>query len=207
MILWQQNNITGSFSTDYTAILVFQQAPIINNSDSNSRSFLTALSLYLVVSFLECQKCGKCCRPNDHKWDRGIILTRDEAIQIRPYCKIDKRNGQQYIKYPCQLQRNNRCVQYLMRPLSCRLFPFNILYDGPDNLGTFTIIMACPAAKEFYITINLFMQDFYLYIDNCRKNGKNNIDFSDLEVLKNNFTDKMVDEKELKYIKNQSLQY
>jgi len=30
MILWQQNNITGSFSTDYTAILVFQQAQLVN---------------------------------------------------------------------------------------------------------------------------------------------------------------------------------
>ena|GEM_PF-4774788 len=134
----------------------------------------------------------------------GIILSRDEALQMRSYCKIEKRNSQQYIKYPCMLQKNNMCAKYSNRPFGCRLFPFCFMYDSLNGSRTTSIIMACPAAKDFYIDTNLFMQNFYLYTNNSKEIGKKRISIGDLELIKQSITDNSINELDLQYIKNKA---
>jgi Fe-S-cluster containining protein len=164
---------------------------------------MSFLPLYLVSSFLKCQQCGQCCRPNERHWDRGVVLSRDEVLELKSRYRLEKRNGKTYLKYPCPiLSGSSRCTRYHSRPFGCRLFPFNITRNpdtGEDEgLG---LLMHCPAARDFYVTVNLFMQDFYAHLEKCRAAGQPRFDIKDLDMLKTAYDYKAIDPADLAYMK------
>jgi hypothetical protein len=50
--------------------------------------------------------------------------------------------GKPYLKNPCPFYKNNSCVIYGVRPISCKMFPFQL--DIPLVFG----VDFCPLAKE-----------------------------------------------------------
>ncbi|MDV2989640.1 MAG: YkgJ family cysteine cluster protein [Dehalogenimonas sp.] len=115
------------------------------------------LPLFLTAMFHKCQNCGQCCRAFDSKLARGVEITREEAQALSPFARVTKRSGQHLLKYPCALQKNNKCTQYLRRPYCCRAFP--VVNEGnPEGMVSLSIYMACPAGKETYVTTSLFLQ-------------------------------------------------
>ena len=172
------------------------------HSNPGVASFMAFLPLYMVATFHKCQRCGACCRPNFRAWDKGVILSRDEALALRDYARITKRSGQQMLKYPCSLlKENNTCRHYHLRPYGCRLFPFTAIEDAESGQINRGIIMTCPAARELYVTAQLFIQDWYNFLEKSRRQGKQRFDISDLEELKKKYQFNEVDEKDLEYMK------
>lgn len=158
------------------------------------------LPLYLVATFHQCQRCGNCCRPNYRKWDKGIILSRQEASALEGECRIIKKNSQYILPYPCHFLKAKGCASYLKRPYGCRLFPFTTV-TGDDGTKRRGIIMLCPAAKDLYITSALFLQDLSRHVENARLNGQGRFDVRDLERLKMNYRHNEVDGADLAYMK------
>ncbi|MDV2989116.1 MAG: YkgJ family cysteine cluster protein [Dehalogenimonas sp.] len=165
-------------------------------------SLMSFLPLYLVSSFLKCQQCGQCCRPNERHWDRGVVLSRDEILTLKSYYRLEKRAGKTYLKYPCPALSGSKCTRYKMRPFGCRLFPFNITRnpDTGDEEGI-GLLMHCPAAREFYVTVNLFMQDFYAHLEKCRLAGKPRFDLKDLDLIRANYESRTIHPDDLAYMK------
>ena len=83
-----------------------------NTQYSQNNFLMEFLPLYLSTTFLKCQKCGNCCRP-DSKWrGKGAVLSKEEMLLLRQYSRIIKRNGQYLLKYPCPLLKTKRCSQF-----------------------------------------------------------------------------------------------
>ncbi len=177
-----------------------------DGSSPSTASLMTFLPLYLVATFLRCQKCSSCCRPNIRKWDKGIILTREEVFSLRQYCRISKRNGQHLLKYPCPLlKENNQCRQYPRRPLGCRLFPLTTVGQvAPGQVGR-GIIMVCPASREFYITVELFLQELGLYLQGGQDTGNHRFNIADLEKIKQKYDYNQVSAEEMAYMKKMAM--
>ncbi|MEN8615347.1 YkgJ family cysteine cluster protein [Dehalogenimonas sp. THU2] len=158
------------------------------------------LPLYLVARFLKCQQCSRCCRPNFLYWDKGVVLSREEALRLKHLCKLEKRNGVFIMKYPCPLLNGKHCRHYRSRPAGCRLFPFNRWYDdaaGEEGLG---VLMHCPAAKEFYVTVSLFMPILFKFVAERVQAGAEGFTFEDLDVLSAKFGPNKISPEDLNYI-------
>ena len=180
-------------------------APFGDTQNPGIASLMVFLPQYIVATFLKCQECSSCCRPNIRKWDKGVILSRDEMVSLRQYCPITKRNGQYLLKYPCPLLKDNRCRQYPLRPLGCRLFPFNISIDKATSQSRHGIIMTCPAGKELYITSQLFLQELAFYLQECRRLGKQRFNIQDLEMIKLKFNYNQVSAEDTAYMKKMAM--
>jgi Fe-S-cluster containining protein len=180
------------------AIGVNLTAPL---SSPGTASLMAFMPLYLVATFLKCQQCSSCCRPNERKWDKGIVLSREEARSLKQFAKITKKNGQRLLKYPCPLLEDDNCTQYMKRPYGCRLFPFTPIVDKAANQFSQGIIMTCPASRDFYVTVQLFLQRWHTFLEDCRRSGKRGFETQDLERLKLDFDYNQVDAEELSYMK------
>lgn len=180
---------------------VNMMAPFGDRQSLSTNSLMVFLPLYLVTSFLNCRGCGSCCKPNARKWDKGIILTREEILTLRQHANITKRNGHYMMKYPCPLLKNDSCRQYSLRPVACRLFPFNVSHDKKTKQYRHGIIMTCPAGKEFYVTIQLFLQELGRYLVECWRIGKQTFNIPDLETVKLKFEHNQIGQKDLVYMK------
>lgn len=158
------------------------------------------LPLYLVARFLKCQQCSRCCRPNFLYWDKGVVLSREEALRLKHLCKLEKRNGVSIMKYPCPLLNGKRCRHYRFRPAGCRLFPFNKWYDdaaGEEGLG---VLMHCPAAKEFYVTVSLFMPVLHGFIAARLQAGAEGFTIEDLDALSARFVPNQISPEDFNYL-------
>ena len=113
--------------------------------------------LYLTAVFHDCRNCGGCCRAFDSRVARGVEVTRTEAQQLQTLTRVTKRAGKYFLKYPCAIQKNNKCVHYLQRPFSCRAFP--VVNEGTSDDVELAVYMACPAGRETFIKASLFLQD------------------------------------------------
>jgi hypothetical protein len=60
------------------AIGVNLTAPLLNPGTASLMAFMP---LYLVATFLKCQQCSSCCRPNERKWDKGGVCLYEEGSQ------------------------------------------------------------------------------------------------------------------------------
>ena len=167
-------------------------------------AFLYFLPMYLVATFLKCQGCGKCCRRlNDRVWDRGVVLSREEAASLKKFCSVKKKNGKYLLKYPCPLLKdNNKCRHYIHRPSACRFFPMTTFFGGASADTNQGIMMDCTASKEFYITVQLFLQDWHLYREECKVSGKQSFSIQALEKIKLKYDYNEVDTEEINIIKN-----
>lgn len=164
------------------------------------KKLMTFLPFYLVARFLDCQGCSRCCRPNFLYWDKGIVLSRDEALRLKHLCKLEKRNGRTIMKYPCPLLKGKRCSHYLLRPAGCRFFPFNKWQDdttGEEGLG---IMMHCPAGREFYVKVSLFMESLHRFMRDRAEAGQEGFTFDDLDALSAEFEPNTISPQELDYM-------
>jgi hypothetical protein len=84
--------------------------------------------------------------------------------------------------------------------MACRLFPFNILFDKKNGYKH-GIIMSCPAAKELYVTSQLFLKKLSDFLDSCRYYGKPIFSFSDLERIKADFPYNNVSQEDMNFLK------
>lgn len=157
------------------------------------------LPLYLTAMFHKCRNCGKCCQAFDAKLARGVELTRKEALTLQSYCRITKRNGKYLLKYPCPLQKDQKCTQYEQRPFCCRSFPI-VTEAGADLAAYLAVFMACPAGKGTYVTTSLFLQELRQLIRNTGHIDQG-ITFDDLEKLKAKFNPNRVSPDDMEYIK------
>ncbi len=180
---------------------VNMMAPFGDMPGPSATSLMFFLPLYIVASFLKCQGCGSCCKPNIRKWDKGIILTKQEMISLRQYAKVTKRNGHYLMKYPCPLLKNDQCHQYSLRPVACRLFPLNVSPDRTTGQYRHGIIMACPAGKELYVTAQLFLLELGNYLQECWRIGKQTLNIQDLDMVRLQFDHNQVGPEEMVYMK------
>ncbi len=180
------------------AIGVNLTAPL---SNPGTASLMAFMPLYLVATFLKCQQCSSCYRPNERKWDKGIVLSREEARSLKQFAKITKKSGQRLLKYPCPLLEDKGCTQYINRPYGCRLFPFTPIVDKKANQFSQGILMTCPASRDFYITVQLYLQRWHTFLEDSRRSGKRGFAIQDLERLKLYFDYNQVDAAELTYMK------
>lgn len=157
------------------------------------------LPLYLMAMFHKCRNCGKCCQAFDAKLARGVELTRKEALTLQSFCRITKRNGKYLLKYPCPLQKNQKCTQYEQRPFCCRAFP--IVTEASADLAAYLgVFMACPEGKGTYVTTSLFLQELRQLIRNTGRIDQE-ITFDDLEQLKAKFNPNRVSQEDMEYIR------
>ncbi|MGI2336865.1 MAG: YkgJ family cysteine cluster protein [Dehalogenimonas sp.] len=166
----------------------------------DQRKLMTFLPLYLVPRLLKCHQCGQCCRPNHRSWDKGVVLSRDEVSRLKHMCKLEKHNGSILMKYPCPLLDVKICSHYLLRPAGCRFFPFNRWQDDATKEEGLGIVMHCPAAKEFYVTVNLFMQLLHQFMTARAQTGEEGFAFEDLDRLSMGFEPSAVSPEDRRYI-------
>jgi Fe-S-cluster containining protein len=109
----------------------------------------------------ECNQCGLCCGDTEQKI-RHILLLKTEADQIAtqagmpatefateifdksPYSYEMKKSdsGQ------CVFLKNNQCSIYLLRPLICRFYPFQLTFDGDNGVHVFDFTYECPGISH-----------------------------------------------------------
>jgi Fe-S-cluster containining protein len=176
---------------------------------AGSRSLGAFLPLYLVASFLKCQHCGNCCRPNQRQWDKGVVLSKEEAVSLGSFCVLKKSGSTYLLEYPCQLldKENSTCLQYHVRPFGCRAFPFSINSEKKTGDLQFGIIMVCPAGKELYVSSQLFLNELSAFLQTRRKMGIPRFGIKEFETIKNRFEHNSIDEQEMRYMKKLAMSY
>ena len=106
------------------------------------------------------------------------------------------------MKYPCPLlKENNACRQYHHRPYGCRLFPFTVAEDNKAKQINRGILMTCPGGKELYVITQLFLQQWYAFLEDGRRSGKQRFGIEDLEKIKLSFEYNKVNAGDLVYMK------
>ena len=129
-----------------------------------------------------CNKCGLCCGDTKQK-TRHILLLKSEANDISaeinlpiedfaeqiedkaPYCfEMKKPNEGE-----CFFLKNNQCSIYVLRPLICRFYPFELKFDPDKNLHVFGFTFECPAINKGKImTVKDFEELFELAKERLR---------------------------------------
>jgi Fe-S-cluster containining protein len=105
----------------------------------------------------ECSKCGLCCGDTKEK-TRCILLLESEAKEISaetclpkqeftkqiegktPYCYEMKKSREG----KCFFLKDNQCSIYLLRPLICRFYPFELKFEQDKNQHVFSFTFECP---------------------------------------------------------------
>ena len=105
----------------------------------------------------ECSKCGLCCCDTKQKI-RHILLLGSETNAISkeaglptqsftkqisdkaPYCYEMKKNKEG----KCFFLKDNQCSIYLLRPLVCRFYPFELKFDKEKTQYVFCFTLECP---------------------------------------------------------------
>jgi hypothetical protein len=73
--------------------------------------------------------------------------------------------------------------------------------DKKANQFSQGILMTCPASRVFYVTVQLFLQRWHIFLEDCRRDGKRGFAIQDLERLKLDFDHNQVDAAELTYMR------
>ncbi|APV43699.1 Fe-S-cluster containining protein [Dehalogenimonas formicexedens] len=193
-------------STELKSVMGLDLLTPESSPNPSSASLMAFLPLYIVATFHKCRQCGNCCRPNYRKWDKGVVLSRQEAVSLEPKCRLIKKNSQYILPYPCVFLKTKGCAQYEERPYGCRMFPLTSV-KSTDGLERRGIIMLCPAAKELYVTATLFLQDLYRTLETARQQGQVRFNMQDLENLKLGYEHNQVGPDALNYMKKLAFEY
>ncbi|MCL4429537.1 MAG: YkgJ family cysteine cluster protein [Chloroflexi bacterium] len=124
----------------------------------------------------ECSKCGLCCGDTKEK-TRHILLLESEANTISaatclpkqaftgqitgktPYCYEMKKNAEG----ECFFLKDNQCSIYMLRPLICRFYPFELKFDPDKAQHAFGFTLECPGiSKGKTVTFKDFEELFLL---------------------------------------------
>jgi Fe-S-cluster containining protein len=105
-----------------------------------------------------CTKCGLCCGDTKQK-TRHILVLESEANAISAetglpnhdfttqaknrnlYCYEMKKTSEGR----CVFLNDNQCIIYMLRPLICRFYPFELKFDQEKNQHVFDFTLECPA--------------------------------------------------------------
>jgi uncharacterized protein len=113
----------------------------------------------------DCNQCGICCGDTEQK-TRHILLLDAEAKIIESQTSLEKTDFSNQIanKNPfehemkktndgkCVFLKGNKCTIYLLRPLICRFYPFELRFDKDKQVHIFDFTFECPGigrGKEF----------------------------------------------------------
>ena len=109
----------------------------------------------------DCSKCGLCCGDTKQK-TRHILLLKSETSDIsakinlpiedfaeqikdkEPYCFEMKKPNEG----KCFFLKDNQCSIYMLRPLICRFYPFELKFDPNKNLHVFDFTLECLAISR-----------------------------------------------------------
>ena len=93
-----------------------------------------------VSSIGACAKCGKCC-------ESPIFLPEDRE-RICKHLNISKTYFEKHLagRKPCPFLENNICKIYSLRPIVCRIYPFQLFDHGLFLVG----VGSCRLATEIY---------------------------------------------------------
>ncbi len=122
---------------------------------------------YPINVHFSCSQCGICCRDTEQK-TRHVLLLEDEArniaVQIsRSFADFsfqiaDRLPFMYEMKKTeegkCVFLKENQCSIYLLRPLICRFYPFELKFDKDKQLHVFDFTLECPGVgqgKDFSI--------------------------------------------------------
>ncbi len=109
----------------------------------------------------ECSKCGLCCGDTKQKI-RHVLLLESEANEISTETGLPKRDFTKQItdKAPyyyemkkdqegkCFFLKKRQCSIYVLRPLICRFYPFELKFDKEKNKHVFNFTFECPEIGE-----------------------------------------------------------
>jgi uncharacterized protein len=115
--------------------------------------------------YFACNQCGICCGDTEQK-TRHILLLDGEAKIISSQTSLGKTDfsiqiaNEDLFKHEmkktndgkCVFLKENKCTIYLLRPLICRFYPFELKFDKGKKLHVFDFTLECPGigqGKEF----------------------------------------------------------
>ena len=123
----------------------------------------------------ECSKCGLCCGDTKEK-TRHILLLDSEANLIStktclpkheftqeitgktPYCYEMKKSSEG----KCTFLKNNECTIYLLRPLICRFYPFELKFEQDKDQHVFGFTFECPGIGKGKIMCKRDFEELFL---------------------------------------------
>jgi Fe-S-cluster containining protein len=116
---------------------------------------------YPVNIRFDCNRCGLCCGDTKQK-TRHILLLETEAKKISAETSlpipdfsskiVDKLPYAYEIKKTsegkCVFLKDNQCSIYLLRPLICVFYPFELKFDKDKLLHIFDFTLECPGINQ-----------------------------------------------------------
>lgn len=117
-----------------------------------------------------CLKCGaQCCK----RKGSPMVLPNERDIIINKTGKdVFKKEGNYYIipENPCPFLENNKCSIHNIRPLDCKIYPYNIIKK--NNEFKIAISQICPAKHTLN---NEFTSDAQKELDKLSKEQKEDL--------------------------------
>ena len=105
-----------------------------------------------------CNKCGLCCGDTELK-TRHILLLKAEAEHIESKTDLKRIDFSSPYEdkppYPYEMKKTkegkciffkeNRCSIYLLRPIICKFYPFDLKFDQKSQVYAFDFTLECPS--------------------------------------------------------------
>jgi Fe-S-cluster containining protein len=116
---------------------------------------------YPVNIQFNCHRCGLCCGDTKQK-NRHILLLEVEAKKIAshtsrliPDFSVEIKDMPPYVyemkktsEGKCVYFKDNECSIYLLRPLICMFYPFELKFDEQKRLHNFDFTLECPGINK-----------------------------------------------------------
>ncbi len=116
-----------------------------------------------IVSQIDCQNCGNCCKLLSSCLSDSEIITLSKIDKVSKedyiceFVEKDDSNNKKYLKdIPCRYLKDNSCTIYESRPLACKSYP----HTQKKNFTSRTIKMIenyeiCPIVFNLYELLKL----------------------------------------------------
>ena len=117
----------------------------------------TDVAMIMAIQETLCKRCGNCCRNRAH-----LRIRKDELKGVTDYLHVEYKklkdqlkvtpmgDGTFIIAQPCSFLRNNLCIIYPVRPMTCRGYPTN---DLLNTMGRGAPFDGCPIANDLLAEI------------------------------------------------------
>ena len=137
-----------------------------------------------IGSFSFCHSCPSnrncCTRMRTNSSIDNAIVFNEEIDQIELFSGVDREEFLQMGRYPqdrpyqtlrhkgssgCYFYKDGRCEIYSVRPLDCRIFPFDIIEDEEGRLNWIIYIDLCPVDFDYRESFHKLKSFFDLSTD------------------------------------------